>query len=205
MKDKFVKKWMRVARLIGEDQNPCHSRHIGAIIVEPMANRIIGTGYNGPPSGTPHPESLEFLREYFWPQLTDDEKSSLKLSLLSTKELQTGVSDSSLCELFILKYQGKSICPRRIVGAKSGQRSELCSCGHAERHAITNAAQNCYGCYMFCWCGVPCLQCADAIIQAGIVRVYCLDVPDYHERSRWLFSTAGVKIIQHAPEWFNIQ
>ena len=212
MKEKFIKKWMRVARLIGEDQNPCHSRKIGAIIVEPKSNRILGTGYNGPPPGTPHPESAEYLREYFWPQLTDDEKQSLKLSLLTTHELQSGLRDESspitdeyLCNRFVETYQGKPICPRRLVRADTGQRTDLCSCGHAERHAITNAAQSCLNCYMFCWCGVPCLQCTDAIIQAGIIRVYCLDVPDYHSLSRWLFHKAGVLIIQYPIGWYNEQ
>ena len=209
MKLKFIKKYMRIAKLIGEDNNPCHSRHIGVVIVSPVSNRILGTGYNGPPPGTPHPETAEYLRDYFWPQLLEPEKQSLRLELLSTLELQTcsfddyksgADADDHLRDLFVARYTGIKTCPRRLVGAKSGQRNELCSCGHAERHAITNAAQCLQGAEMFCWCCVPCLQCTDAIIQAGIRVVHCLDETDYHTQSRWLFVRAGVEVRQYDPK-----
>jgi deoxycytidylate deaminase len=226
MKDKFIKKYMRIAKFIGEDQNPCHSRKIGAIIVDPIANRILGTGYNGPPPGTPHPTTLEYLRDYFWPQLTDDEKISLQSSLGGVSDIQVtcnhdfgpitkrclkcSISDCDLAlfqagkigtvkEEFLRQYVGKEICPRRIINAGPGQRTELCSCGHAERHAITNAACPLQGMVIFCWCGVPCLQCTDAIIQAGIKEVHCVIQPDYHTKSRWLFEKANVTISEY-PE-----
>lgn len=203
MKTKFIKKWMRVAKLIGEDQNPCHSRQIGAVIVDPESNRILGTGYNGPAPDTPHPTSEIYLREYFWPQLTYDDKKSLYFSLLPAFSIANDSElDTIVLDAFIKEYKDKSICPRRIVGAKSGERNELCSCGHAERHAITNSAQNIQGSYMFCWCGVPCLQCTDSIIQAGIKRVYCLTGPHYHELSPWLFEQANVVILQHPAEQY---
>jgi deoxycytidylate deaminase len=48
MNDKFVGKYMRLAKQIGEDKNPCHSRKIGVVVVDPVSNKILGTGYNGP-------------------------------------------------------------------------------------------------------------------------------------------------------------
>lgn len=203
MKEKFVKKYMRIAKLIGEDQNPCHSRQIGAVIVDPQSNRILGTGYNGPAPGTPHPTSEAFLREFFWPQLTEDEKQSLYYSLLPPGSIISPTQyDTIVLDEFIKKYKDKPICPRRIINAGPAQRSELCSCGHAERHAITNAAQSCRNCYMFCWCGVPCLQCSDAIIQAGITKVYCLKASDYQKLARWLFEKANVEVIENEPQWY---
>jgi deoxycytidylate deaminase len=49
---KFVVKYMRLAKLVGEDQNPCYSRQIGTVLVKVYddgSSRIIATGYNGPP------------------------------------------------------------------------------------------------------------------------------------------------------------
>jgi deoxycytidylate deaminase len=203
MKEKFIKKYMRIAKLIGQDQNPCHSRKIGAVIVDPVSNRILGTGYNGPAPGTPHPTSEEFLREFFWPQLTEDEKLSIYRSLLVPKTIKNAFElDTIVLDAFIKEYKDKPICPRRIIGAGAGQRSELCSCGHAERHAITNAAQCCHGAYMFCWCGVPCIQCTDSIIQSGIAKVYCLKEADYQEKSRWLFSKSKCIVHEHLANYY---
>lgn len=184
MKDKFINKYMRLAKLMGEDQNPCYSRQIGCIIVDPETNSISGTGYNGPPPETPHCDSEEYLREFFWPQLVGDERSLL----------------GSDREKFIHQRAGCKICPRKLVGAKSGERSDLCSCGHAERHAITNAAKKLVGHHMFLWahCGC-CLQCTDAIIHAKISTVHHLIGSSYHQQAEWLFKKAGV-IVQKYPE-----
>jgi len=205
--NKFIGKWMRLAKQIGIDNNPCYSRQIGAIIIAPISNRILGTGYNGPPPGTPHTDTLDYLRDFFWPQLSIGELESLKMILLTIPELRSikfknenDLSDENIIFLrdrFLEKYVGKGICPRRIIGAKSGERCELCSCGHAERHAITNSCQCLQGSYMFCWCGVPCLQCTDSIIQSGIKRVYCLkEKIDYHPLARLLFKWGKVEIIE---------
>jgi deoxycytidylate deaminase len=214
MKIKFVKKFMRLAKLIGEDQNPCHSRKIGAVIVNPNNNKILGTGYNGPAPGTPHPTSNIYLRQFFWPQLNDNDKSSLAYSLKDSEwntEYASAKNDDDtklasiledqLLTAFVNNYEGKPICPRRIVGAKSGERPDLCSCGHAERHAITNASCELHGMYMFCWCGVPCLQCSDSIIQAGLKMVYCLEGKHYHKQSLWLLKSGGVEILELSTDF----
>lgn len=61
MKDKFTHKYMRLAKQFGEDSNPCLSRHIGVVIVDPVDNNVAGIGYNGPPPGTPHCDTREYL------------------------------------------------------------------------------------------------------------------------------------------------
>lgn len=194
MKEKFVKKYMRLAKFIGEDQNPCYSRQIGAVITTADGRRVLGTGYNGPAPGTPHTDSVDYLENFFWPKLTDSDLRSLQYALLRP-------SDYGNFELlkrnFIQEYKDKKICPRRLVGAESGERSDLCTCGHAERHAVTNAACDLKGTVMFCWCPVPCLQCADTIIQAGISTVHCLQGPEYQHGSRWLFNRGGVTLVEH--------
>lgn len=232
LSEKFVGKYMRLARQIGLDQNPCHSRKIGVVIVDPIHNSISGTGYNGPAPGTPHCDSEVYLREFFWPQLTFQEKDSIRLEVggsildldydptnymcdhvfdqctqkcteceITQKEIlrfDNDVKYNKTVDRFVEKYAGCKQCPRRLVGAPSGMRTELCSCGHAERHAITNAARQLSGHVMFCWCGVPCLQCTDAIIQAMIKTVHVLKWnTDYSKMSRWLFAKANVEIIEH--------
>ena len=76
MKEKFVGKYMRLARQIAIDRNPCFSREVGVIVVDPSTNGIVGAGYNGPPEGSPHCNEVSFLQNFFWPQLTKEEKKN---------------------------------------------------------------------------------------------------------------------------------
>lgn len=196
MKQRAINRYMRLARFVGEDDNPCYSRQIGAVITTADGGRILGTGYNGPPPGTPHTDSVEYLKEFFWPKLTSSEVSYL----IWKHNLDPTVARDAFVDI----AANKGICPRKYLACKSGQRNDLCTCGHAERHAITNAATDLNGSVMFCWCGVPCLPCADAIIQAGIKIVHCLNEGEYHAGSRWLFNKAGVEVIEHASDEFYL-
>jgi dCMP deaminase len=45
--------FMEIAKLVAK-RSPCLSRQVGAVVVGD--NRILGTGYNGPPAGYPHCE-----------------------------------------------------------------------------------------------------------------------------------------------------
>lgn len=211
LSDKFIYKYMRLAKQVGEDCNPCLSRKIGSVIVNPKENRIVGTGYNGPPKGAPHCNSKEHLSEYMWPQLSIDEK--LKL-LQHSQVLYDDYKNNNecidtyqekLCESEHFGFVNCKICPRRLIGAKSGQRLELCSCVHSETNAIINSSESLYDCHIFCWCGVPCRECAKLIINSGISRVYCLKESDqFHEGneyyrfdlSNWLFRKSNVSVVE---------
>lgn len=46
--------FMHIAKVVGEKSH-CYSRQIGSVLVK--NNRIIATGYNGPPSGVAHCET----------------------------------------------------------------------------------------------------------------------------------------------------
>jgi len=79
---------------------------------------------------------------------------------------------------------------------------------HAERNAIYNAARigvSTKGSKMYMSCGVACADCARAIIQAGIVEIWCMKgdptpgkqstLWDEHaKRSLIMFEEAGVKV-----------
>jgi deoxycytidylate deaminase len=195
MKDKFIKKYMRLAKLVGEDQNPCYSRSIGVVVVDPVANRVLGTGYNGPPKGVPHPDDPDYLDKIVWPQLTKIEK---RTALVENGHINEDdfeiIHDDDQKNIFLKVYSNCKKCPRKIVGAQSGERLELCSCEHGEKNAIVNSGQNLYGAWMFCWCGVPCWDCTKLIINSGIKKVFCFEWgKDYSMGSRWLFENAEKK------------
>jgi deoxycytidylate deaminase len=192
MKTRYIKKYMRLAKFIGEDQNPCYSRHIGAVVTTSDGRRILGTGYNGPPPGTPHTDSAVYLREFFWPSLSDMQREHIALhcNIFTVDEL-------------VYFHTNSRRCPRKLLAAGPGELSHLCTCGHAERHAITNAACDLLGARMFLWESAPCLQCCDAIIQAGIKVIYCLDRPLYHDKSPWLLEHGGVQLIQLKETWIH--
>ena len=204
MKDKFVKKYMRMAKQFGQDSNPCYSRQIGVIVVNPLTNTVTGTGYNGPPPNTPHCDDEEYLRDFFWPQLTQEEKCQLTEKMLQEKYpgVRKTYSENSMGEV-CNHFANCGVCPRRLINAGPGERSDLCSCQHAERNAITGSQANLYLNHMFCWCGVPCIQCTGAIIKAGIKDVHCLIASDYHPVSRWLFRKADVKVVEYDESYFN--
>ena len=199
MKDKFVRKYMKLAKVMADDQNPCFSRRVGAVVVDPLTNGIVGAGYNGPPENTPHCNDIEFLKYFFWPQLTSLEKEKIYsyVQMGNTDSLSYADQDlndsNKACQLLSKQNQ----CPRNILGYSCGKRSELCSCQHAERNALNKLPIPAKGLIMFCWCGVPCIQCAGSIINAGIQEVHCIKEMDYHTSSRWLFKYGNTALIEH--------
>jgi len=80
---------------------------------------------------------------------------------------------------------------------------------HAERNAIYNAARigvSTKGTTMYMSCGMPCTDCARAIVQAGIKTIYCVPPDDdpLHKIPKWmesfkrsyeLLDECGVKVI----------
>ena len=195
--DKHTRMYLKVARALADpEHNSCLSRSIGAVVVKAdvPGGRIVSTGYNGPAANLPKPDSDEFLREVVWPQLTDQDRRAV-LGLTDASP------DGSGRDTFCHRYAGCGQCPRRIVGAPSGQRLELCNCAHAERNAVTRATEPLEGCTMFCWCGVPCGDCATAIVNSGIRHLVCIDWGgDYSPQSRWMLLRAGISIELRQPD-----
>jgi dCMP deaminase len=78
---------------------------------------------------------------------------------------------------------------------------------HAEQNAIVNAARigvSTKGCTIYLTCGIPCADCAKAIINAGITNVVCepdlsfgahgLVWEEHAKRSLIMFEEANVRI-----------
>ena len=190
---------MRLARVMAHDQNPCLSRKVGVVVGDPSTNGIVGAGYNGPPENTPHCTDVAFLKNFFWPQLTAKEQSEVYKYLQNVNQDPLSYTSPSIFDpnsaCAALSKCNK--CPRNILGYSSGQRSELCSCQHAERNALNKLPIPAKGLMMFCWCGVPCIQCAGSIINAGIKELHCIKEKDYHLSSRWLFQHGNTILIEH--------
>ena len=180
MTPKFRNLYMGMAEYIANQNTACPSRKVGAVIVD-NNNKVKGVGYNGPPAGTPHCHSACYLKAVIKPRLTDDQCESLTLAY--------GSVDAALndCEV-------RGLCPRKFLGYKSGEATDLCSCQHAESNAILNAACDVSGCTLFCTCA-PCDKCAGAIINARIACVVYPAAVVYSEQALWLLAEAGVVCI----------
>jgi len=187
-----TKKWLRLAKAVKEVENPCYSRQIGVVIVDPDTNSLVSSGHNGPPQGCPKNDNPDYLRNVVWPQLTHDE---------SYRAIGYERAD---VDSFVEKYANCKTCPRKPIGAPSGKRLELCTCIHGEVDAITRANRDVSGCYMMCYCGVPCIECTKVIINSGIDTVIGIDHGrgDYSlYSSRWLFEQSKVKLVLVSEEW----
>lgn len=204
---KSIKKWMKVAKTIKEVENPCYSRAIGAIIVDPAANVIISSGHNGPPANCPPNDDPGYLREVVWNNLDSYEKSVVKNKLYHP--LDSNVSEKELCESFVGTYGNCKTCPRKHVDAPSGKRLELCSCIHGETDAICKAkaaGSKLLGAVMFAYCGVPCIECTKLCINSRLDTVFCLDQggEDYSPHSsRWLFKNSKTDLVLMKDSWIH--
>ena len=141
--------WLNVAQTACINSR-CLSRHIGAVIVR-EGKYEVSHGYNGPVSGAPHCDSKDYREKLF--ELARKDGVEIK----PTKDFT---------------------CPRRNMGfpSLSGAGYEYCQAAHAERNAIDIAARlgaSTAGCAIYMNCGVPCLECAKSIVNAGIVEVVC--------------------------------
>ena len=223
MKDKFIRKYMRIAKEIGDYENPCYSRKIGSVIVNPKTNNIIGLGYNGPPKNVPHCDSEWHLKNIVWPNISLKEKEDLcKKVKISERELKyyrfnfeniqqlvdkrTRSYYECTSEFLSNRYTECKKCPRRLLNIPSGERLELCSCEHAERNAIYNAQTSTQDCYIFCHCCLPCMDCSKAIINSGIKKIFCLSsTEDYSPQSRPMLEVTNIEIIEHDEEWYDLK
>ena len=180
---KWIKKYLKVAKALADDNDICYSRQIGCVLIS-SDNRPLSFGYNGPPRGCPHTDSYIYLN-YLYNCLLKDKD----LEFLQTKY-------SIGCQRdFISKFSGQKICPRKILEIPSGQRLELCPAIHAEVNALQGV--NALGATLYCYCGLPCHNCTLHIIQNRVARVVCLKTDkDYSQTSRWYFNQAKIEVIE---------
>lgn len=125
LNEKETKKWMRLAKAVKEVENPCYSRQIGVVIVDPYTNALVSSGHNGPPQNCPPNDDYDYLKSVVWPQLTEDEKLKAKGHYHYEPDVKYNVEDN---DKFATNFGGCRTCPRKPIGAPSGKRLELCTC-----------------------------------------------------------------------------
>jgi len=146
----------------------CFSRKIGAILVKDKS--IISTGYNGPPRGVP-----------------------------------TCNKRWNIDKAFINKYKDKicldtvihDVCPRKVLGFKSGEGLDICISGHGERNALINAARMGIGTkntIMYMNCGIPCTPCLVEIINAGVNEIVVSSLTYYDFSAHYLLENSNLKV-----------
>lgn len=149
----------------------CFSRKVGAIVVRDKS--IISTGYNGPPRGVPDCY----------------ERIARKLDAKLYEELTKKYGEN-------IPFTG--VCPRKLLGFKSGEGLEWCVAGHGERNALINAARegiSTKNAIMYMNCNVPCSPCLVEIINAGISEMVVTKM-EYYENvsSEYLIKESGLKV-----------
>lgn len=159
--------FLKICEAVAENSK-CLSRKIGAIIVDDHS--IVSTGYNGPPRGVPHCGLERFYEDK---RLRDTDVTLFADEIIDR------------------------ICPRQLLGFKSGEGLEYCIASHAERNAIINAAKHgikTNGTKLYMTCSIPCHECLKEIINAGIEEVICTSLDTYDEASAFLMENSELKI-----------
>jgi dCMP deaminase len=174
----MTNKWDEYFFLVAETvsvNSECLSRRVGAVLAQDKS--IVCTGYNGPPRGVPHCNTLEAYERYFrsrYEAFGFDEDHFLK---------------------HVTVYQK---CPRHAIGYESGQGLDICPAGHAERNALINAARHgikTAGGTLYLTCNVPCKDCMIEIINAGIVEVVVHSADHYYDSlSHGLVISSNIKV-----------
>lgn len=145
----------------------CLSRRIGAVLVRDKS--IISTGYNGPPRGIPRCDMR-------W-------------------QLDKAFSDKYLNDIAGVDTKGK--CPRKPIGFKSGEGLDICIATHAEVNAVVNAAMQgirTKDASLFLSCGIPCHNCMQVIINAGIKDIIVTSLSTYDDTAMYLLRQSDVGI-----------
>uniref|UniRef100_A0A6H1ZWE2 Putative CMP/dCMP deaminase zinc-binding n=1 Tax=viral metagenome TaxID=1070528 RepID=A0A6H1ZWE2_9ZZZZ len=148
--------FLNICYLIAEGSK-CLSRKVGACLVKD--NVIISTGRNGPPRGIMHCDE----------RCINDDRLAAELMSRGLDPIEASKSD---------------ICPRRLLGYKSGEGLEWCPAAHGERNVLIHAAR--FGistkeAIMYMNCGIPCKDCLIEIINAGVIELVCIDKNHYYD------------------------
>jgi len=157
--------YLKICETVGSNSK-CHSRQIGAILVRD--NRIISTGYNGPPVGVPECRGRYKI-----------DKPMIKF--LKSKNVSQVEIDQA--------YEDK-LCPRRPMKFPSGEGLEWCCAIHAEKNCLLSAALQgiaTKGATLYANMSIsPCTQCLGACVNAGIKEIVLLRNTTYDATVKWV-------------------
>lgn len=152
-------------------KSSCLSRQLGAILVRDYS--IVATGFNGSPRGIPHCDSLE----------------RRKALIVSVPNLPTNIQHRLLTKF--------DICPRKLMGFKSGEGLIYCNAAHAERNCLINAARlgiSTLDTTLYLNAKVlPCIDCLKELINAGIKEIVVEEMNSYNDIN-FLLDYLNIKI-----------
>jgi len=176
--------YMGIAKSVSENSK-CYARQIGAVIVKDKV--IICTGYNGPPRG----------------MSSCSERNDIEGSAIVGGGYELNYERYKHDLDYLVNFGAASkegICPRLFMNYKSGEGLEWCPAAHAEANAVFQAARlgiNVVGAKIYMTCGVPCINCMNAIIQSGIRFIICDNLNLYNgtNEQTWDWYLNNVDII----------
>ena len=184
VKPKFIRKSMRLALLVANDNDSCPARKVGTIITD-RDGLLVSCGYNSPPRNLPHCGEKWYIDNVLFPRLSKEEQDKF-----------TELSKNLRCS---------EICPRKVLGLKSGERSELCSCAHSEKNSIVHAKRSLDGCILFCSCpNLSCQDCTSMIINSGIAECHFIEGEEYHKGCILQYEKVGIPVFLHNEDSFSL-
>lgn len=187
---KYGKEWdlyfLKIAKEVGSNSK-CLSRKIGSVLVKDKS--IVSTGYNGPPRKLPP-------------------CSSRVTQVLYNRVVPSGFRGKSTIKIDGIEYKDiwhsnpliHNTCPRQLIGAKSGERLDLCIAGHSERNALIQAGREgiaTKGSDLYCYCNIPCKDCMIEIVNFGVDTVVCLAGPSYDTLAEYIAHQGGINIVKY--------
>jgi dCMP deaminase len=89
------------------------------------------------------------------------------------------------------------ICPRKLIGFKSGEGLDLCIAGHAERNTLINAARSgvcTKDAILYMSCNIPCSACLIEIINAGIKEIVVTSLSTYDDSALYLLNRSTLEV-----------
>ncbi len=181
--------FLKIAKVVGSNSK-CLSRKIGSVLVKDKS--IVSTGYNGPPRKLPP-------------------CSSRVTQVLYDRVVPPGCTGKSTIKIDDIEYKDiwhsnpliHNTCPRQLIGAKSGERLDLCIAGHSERNALIQAGREgikTKGSDLYCYCGLPCKDCMIEIVNFGVDTVVCLEGPSYDNLAEYIAHHAGINIVTYSKD-----
>jgi len=193
IKEKYIPVFKKIVREISE-LSTCAFRKVGAIIVKD--NRIVAEGYNGAPSGMIECQEVDKLIDGKLTKEKLAEKYGIEPVFKIVQEIEK-IKETDLYSIRIAKYGGAPEMVKKILNPVHNIY-EI----HAEMNAITQCAKfgiDINGASIVCT-HLPCLDCAKAIVGAGIKEVYYIeeykDSKNNYKDSKLFFELNNVKVFK---------
>jgi dCMP deaminase len=165
--------FMNIAKEISR-ASTCCKRQVGVVIISPD-NRIISTGYNGVVSGAAHcTTTLKTIIGHYVDSDYDNFKNRIFVISLGNERFRYEIpNDIPLSESMFIDYVYNDMIEKDYIKrwhSEWSKQNEI----HAEINALLNATiPSLKNCSMYVTLS-PCIDCAKAIVAAGIKNVYYL-------------------------------